>query len=82
MSGAAQPATSKRGAWRAVDPETGDLVFVLSGVLAGGGRRVAGEAGRDGAEAGGAAPVGAPRGVRSRGRVLMRIEQGGETEAA
>ena len=28
MSGAARPATPKRGAWRAVDPETGDLVFV------------------------------------------------------
>ncbi len=31
MSGAAQPATPKRGAWRAVDPEMGDLVFVCPG---------------------------------------------------
>ena len=28
MTGAVKPAASKRGGWRAVDPETGDLVFV------------------------------------------------------
>ena len=75
-------ATGPAGAWREVNPESGDPVFNLPAVLAGSGGRVAGPAGRGGAEAETATHVGALRRVRAGGRVLRRRAEEGVSEAA
>ena len=76
MKGAVKPAP-KRGSWRAVDPEMGELVFVCPACwpdVAAGWRAWADVTVR---ELVARPSVGALRRVRSGGRVLMRAVVGG-----